>query len=79
MLPPPVSCGAGWQPNATRFSQYRPFCISCGAGNLARSRFSGGFRGMRGVLRDDKRRLKAGGWSFYIFHQFHFDSIYRVN
>jgi hypothetical protein len=25
------------------------------------------------------RRLKAGGWSFYIFHQFHFDSIYRVN
>jgi hypothetical protein len=43
------------------------FCQFGGAGNLACSRLSGGFFGHARVFDPRKRRLKAGGWSFYIF------------
>jgi hypothetical protein len=39
----------------------------CGAGNLARSRLQAAFRALAKDPRAAKRRLKAGGWSFYIF------------
>src|ERR1017187_7859135 len=48
------------------------FCICCGVGNLARSRLLGGFFVRCASLRRRSRRLKAGGWSFYIFLRFSF-------
>src|ERR1039458_3735355 len=57
-----------YRPTETILCVVRPkFCQFCGVGNLACSRLFRRLFWTCASLRSPQRRLKAGGWSFYIF------------